>query len=214
MQQICPRLVVGLGNPGSDYSTTRHNIGFQVIDALLASLPRRPDEPRHFAESHIWSTRYAGRALLLQKPLTYMNLSGKAVARLQREQDLLPPEILVIHDDADLPLGRLRLRLKGGSGGHNGVSSIIAELATDNFCRLRLGIGRQDGRDMTDHVLGPFDEVEHDLHIAVMNAAVDAVQTACRRGMETAMNEFNRIDLREPDPPGNDNEESSKETEL
>ncbi len=209
MQQT-PRLIVGLGNPGSEYAGTRHNIGFEVIDRFLASLPRPPGDPRHFADSYIWSCRYAGRQLLLQKPLTFMNLSGKAVGRLCREQDLVPAETLIVYDDVDLPLGRLRLRQNGGSGGHNGMASVIEELGTDQFNRLRIGIGQQNGGGMIDHVLGPFEADEEPIRDEVLLTACKAVGTIVRRGVAVAMNEFNRIHLT---PSNEEDEDDHEETE-
>ena len=225
MQQYPPRLVVGLGNPGTEYAGSRHNAGFMALDAVLASLPRPPGEPRHVADSLVWSCRFAGRTLLLQKPLTWMNHSGSAVARLCRKQKLLPPDILVVYDDADLPLGKLRLRRQGSDAGHKGIASIIEELGARNFNCLRPHVRpgprpkkrvweyesmkvREDGgsfpppthlhthtrthSSMTEFVLEPFSEVEKPLLGKVLAAAGSAVRLAVHRGMETAMNKYNR----------------------
>ncbi len=197
MQQYPPRLVVGLGNPGAEYAGSRHNAGFMALDAVLASLPRPPGEPRHVADSLLWSCRFAGRTLLLQKPLTWMNRSGSAVARLCRKQELLPPDVLVVYDDADLPLGKLRLRRQGSDAGHKGIASIIEELGAGNFNRLRLGIGPgpRPGASLTEFVLEPFREVEKPLLGKVLAAAGSAVRLAVHRGMETAMNKYNRAQI-------------------
>ena len=155
-------LIVGLGNPGPEYAGTRHNAGFMVIDRLLAGFPAGRFEERHTASSSVWAGKFRGRALLLQKPLTFMNLSGQAVALLARRSGIQPESILVISDDLDLPVGRLRLRNGGADGGHNGLKSIIAELGSSSFRRLRIGIGRpKPGEtDSAPHILSlSFDGV-------------------------------------------------------
>ncbi|OVE82490.1 aminoacyl-tRNA hydrolase [bacterium M21] len=192
-QEALPRLIVGLGNPGDQYVGTRHNIGFMVIDHLLSEMVQRIGEPRHFAESYIWDMRYAGRKVFLQKPVTFMNLSGKAVAKFCREQQLLPEEILVLSDDLDLPLGTLRMRKKGGGGGHNGLGNIIDQLGTQKFNRLRIGIGRdsETNSEIVDYVLGSFDSTEQEKLPAVIKGSADAVQVALRRGVSIAMNQCN-----------------------
>ena len=198
MQSSLPRLIVGLGNPGPKYEETRHNIGFTVADSIRARLPGKGGESTHTANSLIWTVRFAGRLLWLQKPLTYMNLSGAAVAKVAQAQDILPEEILVIYDDLDLPLGRLRMREQGSSGGHHGVESLIESLESSAFARLRLGIGRAEAGTTVDYVLERFDDHETDLLETVIKTATDAVLLAARRGVETAMNQFNGLDLAAP----------------
>ena len=195
--ECLPKLIVGLGNPGPDYAQTRHNIGFMVIDRLLEDGKPPFGEPRHFADSLIWSSSFAGHRILLQKPLTYMNLSGKAVAKLCREQQLLPREILVISDDMDLPVGTIRIRTKGGDGGQKGLRNIIDQLGTSAFNRMRIGIGRssETNSDTSDFVLSAFTESETTLLTSVLLTAVDAVKLALRRGVVTAMNQYNGLDL-------------------
>jgi peptidyl-tRNA hydrolase, PTH1 family len=204
MEGAAIRLVVGLGNPGKEYQETRHNLGFMVLDAWRQTLPGLRDQnARHHADSLIWHGRYAGRALWLQQPLTFMNLSGKAVSQLVREENLLPSEILIIYDDLDLPFGRMRFRAKGSSGGHRGVESIITHLASNAFARMRLGIGKTASSDATiDHVLSPFSPVEQTHLPTLITTAREALQLCLRRGLVAAMNHFNTYDLlAEPGPP-------------
>lgn len=184
-------LIVGLGNPGPEYAGTRHNAGFMVIDRLLAGFPAGRFEERHTASSSVWTGKFRGRALLLQKPLTFMNLSGQAVALLARRNGIQPESILVISDDLDLPVGRLRLRNGGADGGHNGLKSIIAELGSSSFRRLRIGIGRPKPGETVDYVLSKFEGEEERRFEASLAAAVEAVRTVLTGGMARAMNRFN-----------------------
>lgn len=183
------RLVVGLGNPGTEYEGTRHNIGFDLVDRLIAK------------EGSTWSRERKFRAKIAKsssgvfyaKPLTYMNLSGNAVARLGRFYKLLPSQILVVYDDLDLPLGRIRFRKDGSSGGHNGIKSIIEFLQTKEFPRLRLGIGAAvDDSTVIDHVLGKFSAKEEEDLEKVLAIASDGVNCALSEGLDQAMNQFNR----------------------
>ena len=132
-------LIVGLGNPGPEYAGTRHNAGFMVIDRLLAGFPAGRFEMRHVAQSYVHAGMFRGRPLFLQKPQTFMNLSGLAVAGFARKAGIAPEEVLVISDDLDLPVGRLRLRTGGSDGGHNGLKNIIYLLGRDDFARVKLG---------------------------------------------------------------------------
>ena len=184
-------LIVGLGNPGPEYAGTRHNAGFMVIDRLLAGCPAGRFEERHTASSSVWAGKFRGRALLLQKPLTFMNLSGQAVALLARRSGIQPESILVISDDLDLPVGRLRLRNGGADGGHNGLKSIIAELGSSSFRRLRIGIGRPKPGETVDYVLSKFEGEEERRFEASLAAAAEAVRTVLTGGMARAMNRFN-----------------------
>jgi PTH1 family peptidyl-tRNA hydrolase len=184
-----PKLVVGLGNPGKEYVGTRHNIGFDVVDRLAAkwdcSLRNRSKFAAEVGE--------AGGVTLV-KPQTFMNRSGAAVARLVNWLKLTPADVLVVVDDADLPLGQLRLRPSGGSGGHNGLRSIIEALGSEEFARLRVGIGRRApvGVDITNHVLGRFDASEREAARAATETAVEAVECCRKEGLTAAMNRFNR----------------------
>ena len=188
-----PRLVTGLGNPGAAYEQTRHNIGFMVTDVLAARLGSA------FQTEKRWHSHVAKIANgWLQKPQTYMNLSGRAVAGLARFHKLAVREVLVVCDDVDLPLGRLRLRPSGSAGGHNGLKSIIEALGSSDFPRLKIGIstgsGRPAGERLSGHVLGRFDASEQAVVAQVVDRAADAVLTALRDGLGAAMNLFNRKD--------------------
>lgn len=186
------RLIVGLGNPGEEYDGSRHNVGFSLVDGLLRRLPKGFEQIHHGYRSIYWRGAYAGRALLLQKPQTYMNLSGDAVLSLVRGEHLSPEEVLVLYDDMDLPLGKIRLRKNGGNGGHNGIGSIIASLGTEKFPRLRFGIGKMaNGHGSADYVLSRFREDEQDLFRKTCEGALDALILTLRRGIGTAMNVYN-----------------------
>jgi PTH1 family peptidyl-tRNA hydrolase len=185
------KLVVGLGNPGKEYETTRHNVGFMVVNKLLAGFPAGRFEESFIAESRLFSGRFRGKELYLQMPQTYMNLSGKAVALFARRNQISPEEILVISDDLDLPLGRVRLRSGGSDGGHNGLKSIIAELGSASFKRLRIGIGHQDSGTTADHVVGSFTANESQLLSEVLEKSAEAVNCVLSAGMTCAMNKYN-----------------------
>lgn len=189
MQEPDIRLVAGLGNPGEEYAATRHNAGFMVVDGLRAALPGAFAAAKS-AQSRCWRGRCRGRILWLQQPLSFMNCSGEPVAALMRREGIAPVELLLVHDDVDLPLGRIRLRRDGGSGGHRGVASVIATVGADTFGRLRVGIGRS-GQETVEHVLSPFTADEEATFDEVLKAAVEAARTALHRGLDTAMNEFN-----------------------
>lgn len=143
------------------------------------------------AESRVFTGNFRGRSLILQKPLTFMNLSGNAVAPLARKLGIAPEAILVISDDLDLPLGRLRLRAGGADGGHNGLKSIIAELGSASFKRLRVGIGRPKPGETVDYVLSKFEGGDAETFEAVLAASADAVRAVLTGGMSRAMNKFN-----------------------
>jgi peptidyl-tRNA hydrolase, PTH1 family len=184
-----PRLVAGLGNPGGKYEATRHNVGFAVLDRLVAG------RGESWTVERRWQCLVArSGSVTFIKPTTYMNLSGRAVSAVSRFFKLAPEEILVVYDDVDLPLGRIRLRAKGSAGGHNGVKSIIAELGTDEFPRVKVGIGRsaETRKEMVDHVLGQFEAAEQEILEKTLQESVRAVECALDRGLAVAMNEFNR----------------------
>jgi PTH1 family peptidyl-tRNA hydrolase len=186
-------IVVGLGNPGRRYQGTRHNIGFAVADEVA----RRRQVTFGSGRANTLTAR-AGRgaaALLVAKPLTMMNLSGEAVAGLAGFFKVDAPAILVVADDVNLPLGRLRLRARGTSGGHNGFKSIIERLGTAEFPRLRVGVGRGDPRrGLADHVLARFDDDERDEVKRAIARAADAVETFLAEGLEAAMSRYNRAE--------------------
>ncbi|HLB00550.1 MAG TPA: aminoacyl-tRNA hydrolase [Bacteroidota bacterium] len=185
-------VVVGLGNPGSEYDGTRHNVGFGVIDALADRLAARF---RTFRLHRSASGRRYGAEIVLVKPQTYMNNSGEAVRPLLSELELGTDRLLVVCDDLHLPLGTLRLRKKGSDGGHNGLSSLIRELGTDAFARLRCGISGPTapapGEATADYVLSDFDRAEIDIVDGMTARAAESVLTIVRTGIDGAMNIIN-----------------------
>jgi PTH1 family peptidyl-tRNA hydrolase len=184
-------LIVGLGNPGAEYAAHRHNIGFRVVEAL--ALAHGLPFSRRKGKARVAEGQIAGQPVLLAKPQTFMNRSGLAVSRLSRMHDIPAECILVVYDDLDLPLGRLRLRPEGGSGGHKGMRSIIESLGTQAFPRLRVGIDRPRGRmDPADYVLEPFDKDQQPLVAQGVAQAVAAVECWLAEGIVTAMDRFNR----------------------
>ena len=187
------RIVVGLGNPGRRYEGTRHNIGFAVADEVARRHGMEFESGR--ADTLTARRGRGAAALLVVKPLTMMNLSGEAIAGVAGFYKIEPPAILVVADDVNLPLGRLRLRASGTAGGHNGFRSIIECLGTGEFPRLRVGVGRGDPRrDLADHVLARFDGDERDEVERTIARAADAVETFLAEGIEAAMNRYNRAE--------------------
>lgn len=184
-------LVVGLGNPGREYRGTRHNVGFEVIDAL-AKRYRIPVKSRR-NKALVGEGRIAGEEVLLAKPQTLMNRSGESVAGLVRRYRLALEDVLVIVDDVNLSLGRLRIRARGSAGGHKGLRSIIKHLGSEEFARLRMGIGSPD-RDAVEYVLSRFKRAERPSVQAMIRQAAEAVATLLREGVEPAMNKFNAPD--------------------
>ena len=194
-ESVHVKLIVGLGNPGAEYAGTRHNVGFMVLTKLLAGFPAGRFIESSQASSRVFSGRFRGRDLTLQMPQTFMNLSGEAVRPLAGRLKLAPEEILVISDDLDLPFGRLRLREGGSDGGHNGLKSIIAELGSDRFNRLRIGIGRPAPHRGAEYVLSTFEGSEAEALASVIDTATAAVKTLLTGGMTRAMNEYNSRDI-------------------
>lgn len=182
------KLIVGLGNPGQKYRGTRHNVGFDVVD-LVAS---RHGLTWESAPAEALVARWRGHSTLLAKPLTFMNLSGQAVRALADFHKLELADLLVIADDVNLPLGRLRARPGGSAGGHNGFKSVTQHLGTDQFARLRIGVGRGDSRlDLADHVLARFDPDERPVIEEAIGRAADAIDVFGREGIAAVMNRFN-----------------------
>jgi peptidyl-tRNA hydrolase, PTH1 family len=185
------KLVVGLGNPGKKYAGTRHNIGFDVLDRLAgrhqvewASAPRGIEA---------LSGRWRASDAVLAKPLTFMNLSGSAMSALLQFYKIDASEAIVVVDDINLELGRLRARAAGSAGGHNGLKSIIEALGTDQFARLRVGVGRGDARrDLADHVLARFDPDEQPIVAEAVDRSADAAALFVEQGIGPVMNRFNR----------------------
>ncbi len=190
-------LIAGLGNPGSEYEGTRHNAGFDVVNLLLNRLPGEFAES-HRCESRCFDGRFRGRNLSLLMPQTYMNLSGHAIAGFARKKGIAPGEILVISDDLDLPVGRLRIRKGGSAGGHRGVESAINELGSGDFVRLRIGIGRSRPGDTVEHVLGRVSGEELPVYMESLTVAADAVMAILSGGLSRAMNQFNAWRPAEP----------------
>lgn len=184
------KLVVGLGNPGARYHDTRHNVGFRVIDALARRWS--VDQWREQHQALVGKVRAGDEAVLVAKPLTFMNLSGEAVAGLAGFYKVAVPDVLVVLDEVALPLGRLRAGRNGSPGGHNGLKSVIARLGTSEVPRLRIGVGRGDGRkELADHVLGSFEGEERDQVEAALLRAAEAAAMFVADGIERVMNVFN-----------------------
>lgn len=183
------KVVVGLGNPGREYAATRHNVGWMVIDRLADRAGWTGRSRARDAAATVYG-RYRDLDVMLVKPTTYMNLSGVAVRKVLARQRAPLSDLLVVVDDFALPLGRLRLRGEGSAGGHNGLRSIIAELGSQEFARLRVGIG-EPSRTAIDHVLSRFDKVEKPLLEQVLEAAADAVEDWARDGTDRAANKWN-----------------------
>jgi PTH1 family peptidyl-tRNA hydrolase len=185
-----PYLLVGLGNPGRQYRTNRHNIGFMVIDHLVNRLGG--SFSRLESRALVTKSDYRSHRLVIAKPQTYMNLSGQAVGGLARFYKIPLPNLMVVYDDVDLPLGTLRMRPEGGAGGQKGMLSIIDSLGTQEFPRLRVGIGRPPGRmQAADYVLQDFSKAEAEFLPHIVERAGDALLLYVEAGLAAAMNQFN-----------------------
>jgi PTH1 family peptidyl-tRNA hydrolase len=183
-------LLIGLGNPGREYRDNRHNIGFMLIDRLAVRLDARGLKLQ--SKAIVTSGLYEERKLILAKPQTYMNLSGQSVQGLLHFYKILPENLIVAHDDLDLPLGTIRIRPGGGAGGQKGMASTIERLGTQDFPRLRLGIGRPPGRmDAAAYVLQDFSRADLLIVSETIDRAADAVLTFVTDGLNKAMNKFN-----------------------
>jgi PTH1 family peptidyl-tRNA hydrolase len=181
------QLIIGLGNPGRQYQETRHNVGFMVLDRLAAA------SGASFQSVPKWQSHLAkipGCGTILLKPQTFMNLSGRAIQQILAFHKWSPEEILVIYDDAALPLGTLRFREKGSAGGHNGIKSILQHLGNDLFPRLKLGIGTSQPGEIVGHVLGKFSPDEQPILENMLATALDAVQLARSQGIATAAQRY------------------------
>jgi PTH1 family peptidyl-tRNA hydrolase len=183
------KMIAGLGNPGRKYAGTRHNVGFDVLD-FVAERHRLDWES---APADAMMAKWRASGALLAKPLTFMNLSGHAVGELLRYFKIDLPDLLIVVDDVNLELGRLRARARGTAGGHNGLKSLIAQLGTEDFARLRIGVGRGDARrDLADHVLATFDPDERTVVAETVSRTADAVELFVAEGIGPVMNKFNR----------------------
>ena len=183
------RLIAGLGNPGAEYASTRHNIGFMVVDQLAAQFGST------WEKSTKWDALLAKCGdVFLTKPMSHMNRSGYPLLAIAQFYKIDPNEILVVLDDMALPLGRLRLRLGGGSGGHNGLESVIVQFATEEIPRLRIGIGEAPAAGSVDYVLSRFFEVEKPIVRSTIDRAAEAVKCAIDNDLISAMNIFNKTE--------------------
>jgi PTH1 family peptidyl-tRNA hydrolase len=185
------KVVFGLGNPGKRYQRTRHNLGFMIVDRIAALRGAALDRERH--RSHVGECRIGAEAVLLVKPQTYVNRSGEALRSLLRYYPLAGEDLIVVHDDLDLPFGRIRIRGRGSAGGHRGILSLLEALGDERFFRVRVGIGRPpEGEDPADYVLRPFAAEEAARLESVVEAGAEAVEALIVEGAERAMEKFNR----------------------
>lgn len=191
---VMPQLIVGLGNPGAKYDQTRHNIGFAAVDALARTWQVNLAENRKF-QGIFGEGRAIADKIRLLKPTTFMNLSGQSIRAVTDWYKLPPESVLVIYDDMDLPLGKIRLRQSGSAGGHNGMKSAIAHLGGQNFPRLRIGIGSpkdvHPDKEVVSHVLGKFSTGEEKLLPEVLNLVISAVEMSLKQGIPKAMSLYN-----------------------
>ena len=186
-----PELVIGLGNPGGEYARTRHNVGWMVVDEL--------ERRGRFGRSHKQGLARVREGtidsvdVVTARPTTYMNLSGRAGKQLTDHYNVSPDDVIVVHDEADFPLGKIQIKVSGRSAGHRGVQSLMDSWRTQDFVRVRIGVGRPDGSDdLVDHVLDTFDRDERERLPAIIGRAADAVTAIMREGPGPAMTQFNR----------------------
>jgi len=195
-QIVIPQLIVGLGNPEPKYDRTRHNIGFAAIDAISRAWQINLAENRKY-QGEFGEGQQQLTKIRLLKPLTFMNRSGQSIRAVTDWFKLPPTSVLIIYDDMDLPLGKLRLRLSGSAGGHNGMKSAIAHLGNQNFPRLRIGIGKPqnavagDEANTISYVLGQFNAQESAMVTEILSLVVDCVELSLKQGVEQAMNRYN-----------------------
>ena len=192
------KIVAGLGNPGAQYADTPHSVGFETVDRLAASAGASWEEKRAF-RCLLAKCVIAGRQTLLVKPQTFMNLSGESVAPVVKYHNATPADLVVVQDDIDLPVGRVRVRKGGSHGGHNGVRNVIERLGTGDFARVKIGVGKERG-NVIGHVLGKFDPATRRTMDQVVAVAADAVVAVLRDGPDAAMNAFNGVTVSAPGP--------------
>ena len=183
------KLIAGLGNPGIEYEKTRHNAGFLLIDRLCDKLGVRLDKNKCKAQYGIY--RHNGEKIIIAKPQTYMNLSGQAVSSLMRFYDVDVKDLIVVHDDLDLPVGKLRLRRQGSSGGQKGMGSIIEQLGTSQIDRIRIGISNDKRIDTKDYVLGRFSKEDEKILDEVLDKGAEALIYAFDHDFDVVMSKFN-----------------------
>lgn len=183
------KIIVGLGNPGREYSRSRHNVGFMAVDLLAERWGAAPWRSKF--DAAVAEARLGAQAVLLVKPQTYMNLSGRAARQIAQWYKLAPEDIAAVYDDMDLPVGSARLRKRGSSGGHRGVESMLLELGYEAFGRVRIGIGRPlPGWQVVDHVLAPFPEADRQEIDRILAALVPAFECIVKDGMDSAMRSY------------------------
>ena len=190
------KIIAGLGNPGAQYADTPHSVGFEAVDRIAADAGAVWEEKRAF-RCLMARCAIAGQPVILVKPQTFMNLSGDSVAPVVRYHNATPADLVVVQDDIDLPVGRLRIRSGGSNGGHNGIRNIIERLGTGGFARVKIGVGK-DSSDVIGHVLGKFDPETRRAMDEIVARAAKAAEAVVKDGLERAMNEFNTIPRREP----------------
>jgi len=191
-----PWMIAGLGNPGDEYQNSRHNIGFQVIDNLFQDL--NVLSAKNKLTAWIGDTRWEGYRLYLVKPLGYMNRSGSVIYEVARYFHIDISHLIVIHDDVDIQIGRIKIKQKGGHGGHNGIRSVIESLGSDAFIRIRIGIDRPSiQKSMTNHVLGKFHSNEREQMKIIIETASRSIRTILLKGISQAMNQFNNKQILE-----------------
>jgi PTH1 family peptidyl-tRNA hydrolase len=185
-------LIIGLGNRGGEYARTRHNVGWMCLDELERR--GRFARERREGPSRVREGSIEGFDVVTARPQTYMNLSGRAAAHLTGKYGVSPRDVIVVHDEADFPLGKIQIRRKGSSAGHKGVQSLIDAWRTDEFVRVRIGVGRSDGDgDLVEHVLDSFTPEERDLLPGIISRVADAIVAIIRDGPDAAMTTFNRV---------------------
>ncbi len=207
-------LVVGLGNPGDKYAGDRHNVGFMVADELARRC--RADPFRSKFSGELARVRLAGRDGWLLKPMTYMNESGRCVGAAAGYYKIEPTDIVVIHDELDLPFGTVRLKKGGGHAGHNGLRSLVSHLGGPDFCRVRIGISRpgpQYQGDAADYVLSPFSAAERTKMPTTLRTAAQSVLDIAARGLQPAMKKYNTRPKKKKDAPATDSEKASEPSE-
>jgi peptidyl-tRNA hydrolase, PTH1 family len=197
---VIPQLIVGLGNPGTKYDRTRHNVGFDLVDSLAKRWQISLSDRKQFQGIYGEGFGSHNAKIRLLKPQTFMNLSGQSVRATIDWFKLPPTSVLVVYDDLDLPLGKIRLRLSGSAGGHNGMKSIISHLGTQDFPRVRIGIGKSAGeKDTISHVLGKFSVIETPIVSEVIQLVNDSIELSLKKGIEQAMSLYNSRSIPVPE---------------
>ncbi len=212
------KVIVGLGNPGPKYGLTKHNVGFMLVNALAEKLGISETEWKDKFEALVAETHIGMEKVLLVKPLTYMNDSGRAVGPLLSWYKLEPEDLVVVHDDMDIPAGTIRIRKKGSAGGHNGIKSLLAHVGDEHFTRVRIGIGRPlPGWSVIDHVLAPFPSEDVPKIREAIEYLLPAVETIVTEGTDLAMNKYNPRKQKKPkqtetapEPEGETDEQSKQ----